>query len=178
MTNSKFGMNKLRTLDIAMLGTLMGIELVLSLKIFTIGTQFIQFNFVFLIVAIISYWYGHMWSMLTAGIVDVIGTFISGIPYFPGFTLSAILGALIYSLFFYKNQVTAKRVFLSQILISLFVNAILNTLWVTILYKTPFVALFPLRLLKQAITSPIQMALIYFILNSSALNKVKQRLEL
>ncbi|UDM32711.1 folate family ECF transporter S component [Lentilactobacillus laojiaonis] len=166
-----FKKNQLKTQDIVILGILMGMELILNQ--INLGNQLIQFNLVFLVTAVISYCYGMVWSVSIAAVLDIVGTLIQGVPYFPGFTISAIVGALIYSLFFYNHRITWIRVILAQVLISLFVNAFLNTWWVNILYYTPFTALFPMRLVKQLITTPIQIILIYLLLNSSLLKRLK-----
>lgn len=50
------GFFKLRTIDIAVLGILMALELIINR--FMVATQFIQISFGFVIVAIASYLYG------------------------------------------------------------------------------------------------------------------------
>lgn len=146
------GFFKLRTIDIAVLGILMALELIINR--FMVATQFIQISFGFVIVAIASYLYGPVWSTMIAAITDIFGTLISGSVYFRGFTLSAILGAVIYGLFLFNHKVTGQRIFLAQLIITLFVDVILNTLWLTMMYKTPFFGILPVRILKEVIVTP------------------------
>ena len=54
--------------------------------------------------------------------------------FFPGFTISAVLGGMIYGAFLYKKKVTVPRVFAAQLLVKVFVNILLNTLWLNMLY--------------------------------------------
>lgn len=91
---------------------------------------------------------------MIAAITDIFGTLISGSVYFRGFTLSAILGAVIYGLFLFNHKVTGQRIFLAQLIITLFVDVILNTLWLTMMYKTPFFGILPVRILKEVIVTP------------------------
>lgn len=175
MKSMTVGFQKLRIKDIVLLGIMIALSLVL--KRLTIGNQLIQLNFLFVITAIISYWYGPWWSGVIAAVTDTIGTLVAGITFFPGFTLSAILGAVIYGVFFYnQDQIDLKRIMLAQVIIMLLVNTLLNTLWITILYKTPFMGLLPLRIVKQLVVTPIQIGILYFVLRSDYLSKIKKRL--
>ncbi|MBU9788999.1 folate family ECF transporter S component [Lentilactobacillus sp. IMAU92037] len=174
MKSLSLGFRKLRTLDVVVLGVLMALALILGR--FTVGTQFMRLSFGFIVVAITSYLYGPLWSSTTAALGDIIGTLISGSPYFPGFTVSAILGAAIYGFFFYNKEITWKRVIVSQLIIAVLVNAVLNTFWLTVLYKTPFFGLLPMRTLKEVIITPIQIAILYFIMNSKSFEMIKNRL--
>jgi len=67
---------------------------------------------------------------------------------------------------------------IAQVIISVVVNALLNTLWVAIMYKTPFWGLFPVRLLKQVIMTPIQVVLLYALFKSQMVNLIQKRVNL
>ncbi len=176
MKSLSFGFHKLRTLDIAVLSLLLALGLIVDR--FTVGTKSIQLGFGFIVVAITSYFYGPVWSSTVAALSDVIGTLISGSVYFPGFTISAVLGATIYGLFFYDQNVTLKRVIIAQLIIAVFVNAILNTFWLLVMYKTPFWSLLPLRIGKEVLITPIQIAIIYLVFISTWFKRIKDRLVL
>lgn len=165
---------KLRTLDIVVLGVLLAVGLVLNQL--TFGTQFIQFGFGFAVMALTSAWYGPWWSAAIAMIADIIGTLLTGGGYFPGFTLSAILSAIIYGLFLYQHQATWTRVILSQLIISTIVSTILNTWWLNIMYKTPFMALLSTRIIKEIITTPIQIIVLYIVLNAPVIKKIYKQI--
>ncbi len=173
-TMAKAQQPKLDTLSLVTMGLLMALQLVISR--FSIGNTFIKVSFTFLIVALLAKWFGPWWGMMTAAVVDVIGTLMTGGPYFVGFTLSAILGSLIYALFLYKQPVTWVRIILASVIIAVVVNALLNTLWVTIMYQTPFWSLLPVRVLKQLIVTPIQVVLVYLLLKSRVIQTIQERL--
>jgi hypothetical protein len=44
------------------------------------------------------------------------------------------------------------------------------------MYQTPFWSLLPLRLLKQLIVTPIQIVLLYWLLNSRIIQQIQERL--
>jgi len=173
-TMAKTQLPKLDTLSLVTMGLLMALQLVISR--FSVGNSFIKVSFTFLIVALLAKWFGPWWGMMTAAVVDVVGTLMTGGPFFIGFTVSAILGSLIYAVFLYQKPVTWTRVILASVLISLLVNALLNTLWVTIMYHTPFWGLLPIRLVKQLIVTPIQIVLVYLLLQSRVIQTIQERL--
>ena len=154
MNTVPFRFQKLRTLDVTVLGILMALGLIVDR--FTVGTKTIQLGFGFVIV--------------------VIGTLVSGQVYNPGFTLSAILGAIVYGWFLYGHKSSIKRIVISQLLIMLVVNLVLNTLWISLMYQTPYVTFLMTRILKEVVTTPIQIIIIYFLLNSPQFNKLKEKL--
>ncbi len=173
-TMAKTQLPKLDTLSMVTMGLLMALQLVISR--FSIGNNFIKFSFTFLIVALLAKWFGPWWGMMTAAVVDVVGTLMTGGPFFLGFTVSAILGSLIYALFLYKQPVSWGRITLASVIIAVVVNAFLNTLWVTIMYRTPFWSLLPLRVIKQLIVTPIQIVLVYGLLKSRVVQTIQERL--
>lgn len=173
-TMEKTQLPKLDTLSMVTMGLLMALQLVISR--FSIGNNFIKFSFTFLIVALLAKWFGPWWGMMTAAVVDVVGTLMTGGPFFLGFTVSAILGSLIYALFLYKQPVSWGRITLASVIIAVVVNAFLNTLWVTIMYRTPFWSLLPLRVIKQLIVTPIQIVLVYGLLKSRVVQTIQERL--
>ena len=170
-----FTFKKLRTLDITVLGVFLAAELVLNR--FTIGNQFIKLGFGFIVVALVSTWYGPWWSAMVAAIADIVGTTISGGVYFPGFTLSAILGAIIYGLFFYNQKTSWLTVTIAQLIIAITVNTLLNTFGLTVMYKTPFWALVSTRIVKEIIVTPIQIIILYLILNSQLIKRLYTRIQ-
>lgn len=173
-TMAKTQLPKLDTLSMVTMGLLMALQLVISR--FSIGNNFIKFSFTFLIVALLAKWFGPWWGMMTAAVVDVVGTLMTGGPFFLGFTVSAILGSLIYALFLYKQPVSWGRITLASVIIAVVVNAFLNTLWVTIMYRTPFWSLLPLRVIKQLVVTPIQIVLVYGLLKSRVVQTIQERL--
>ncbi|WCJ51772.1 folate family ECF transporter S component [Lentilactobacillus buchneri] len=182
MKSLSLGFRKLRVVDIVVLGIFMSLLLILGR--FTVGVQSWRLSFGFVVTAIASMLYGPLWSSTIAALTDIIGTLMSGSVYFPGFTISAILGAAIYGYFFYGKEITWKRVIIAQLIIAVVVNAILNTYWLTILYKTwltilyktPFWAFLPVRALKELVMTPIQMAILYYMLNSQTMSNIQSRL--
>ena len=86
--------------------------------------------------------------------------------FFPGFTLSAILGGLIYGTMLYHKPVQVWRVLLAQFLVKLIVNVGCNTLWLDMLYGKGFLAILPARILSNALMLPIDTIICYVVLKA------------
>ena len=98
--------------------------------------------------------------------------------YFPGYTLSAALGAAIYGSFFYRRPVTWRSVICAHLLVKVFVNIGCNTLWHSMLFGKAFMVLLPPRVLANLISLPVDAVLTYFMLrflSARVLEKFRSR---
>ena len=88
-------------------------------------------------------------------------------PYFPGFTLSGALTGLIFGLCLYKKDGSSPgllRVAVGVMINTVFVNLLLNSLWLTMLYgKGGLFAVLSVRFLKEIIMIPVNIILIMAI---------------
>ncbi len=168
---------RLSARSIAILGLLMALQLVLG-KFPVFGIWSVRVDFVFLATFIMGWWFGPWWAGLAAVICDLVNTLILGGSgtYFVGFTISAFLGGVIYGVFFYRQNMSWWRVIMATLIIMLVVNVFLNTLWLTILYKTPFWGILPIRILKDLILTPIQVLLVYWLGTNRNMLSLRDRL--
>ena len=151
--NTRKSDNKTRML--VTLSILIAMEIVLSrfLSVSAWNTK-IGFSFVPIVLAAMLY------GPLAGGIVAALGDFIGAIlfpigAYFPGFTLTAFLSGLIFGLFLYRSQAVHRvvaAVLINQFVLSLFVN----TLWISILYGSPYGPLLLTRITQTLILSTVQ----------------------
>ena len=144
------------------LAVLTALEIVLS-RFLSISTQELKIGFSFVPVVLAAALYGPLGGALCAGLGDLIGAVLFPIgPYFPGFTLTAALTGAVFGLFLHKKirwQGTAAAVLINQLPLSLG----LNTLWISLLYGTPYLALLSTRLLQCAILIPVQIIVILLL---------------
>ena len=84
-------------------------------------------------------------------------------PFFPGFTISGFFGGLIYGMVLYKKPLSIKRIIIANTLVTVLVNLLLNTYWLTLLYGNAYMALLPARIVKQLIMLPIEVILFYAV---------------
>lgn len=145
------------------LSLLIAMEVVFT-RFLSIQTPILRIGFSFLPVAIAAIMFGALPAGIAAAVADVLGMMIfpSG-AFFPGFTLSAFLGGVIYGVILHNKRVSISRTIVSVMCITVFVDIMLNTYWLTILTgKAALVLLLP-RLIKSSIMFPIQTALIYIL---------------
>ena len=142
----------------------------LVLNQFTIPvSQLLEIGFDFLTVAATAYLCGPWVAGLSGFITDVMGYLLrpNG-PYFPGFTLSAVLLGIVYGLWYYKKEVSIPRIIGCKLTVTLLFNFLLTPLWLHIMYGQAFVLLSSMRIIKNLIKFPVDVALMYLVLRTCA----------
>lgn len=140
----------------------------LVLNQFTIPvSQLLEVGFDFLAVAATGYLCGPWVAGLSGIVTDLLGYILrpNG-PYFPGWTLSAVLVGMLYGFWLYRRPVTLGRVVLCKLNMVLLFNFLLTPLWLSICYGQSFVVLSSLRLVKNVIKFPIDIALLMLVLKT------------
>ena len=140
----------------------------LVLNQFTIPvSQLLEVGFDFLAVAAIGYLCGPWVAGLSGIVTDVLGYVLrpNG-PYFPGWTLSAVLVGVLYGLWLYRRPLKLWRVVLCKLNMVLLFNFLLTPLWLHITYGQSFVVLSSLRLVKNIIKFPIDIILLMLVLKT------------
>jgi ECF transporter S component (folate family) len=164
------------TQQIAVLGVLMALSLALSRVSIAIGSAN-RLSFGFIVNAIIGIMYGPWVAGFAAAGTDLLSSFIFGVQgtFFLGFTLSAFIGSFIYGWFFHRENIRWQQVLLAVLINTVFTNIFLNSLWLNILYQTPFVVLLGTRIPQNLIMGPIRFILIYFISQNKQIQNVINR---
>ena len=127
-------------------------------------TEFIRIGVDFLPKEMAAMLLGPSVGCVVAAFTDIISYALKPIgAFFPGLTFSAMLASTIYGTILYKKPVCLKRVILANGLVTVFVNLLLNTYWMSILYGNAYMVLFPTRAVKQLIMFPIEVILFYSV---------------
>lgn len=166
------------------LSLLTALEIVLSRFLsFSVWNQ--KIGFAFAATAVAGMMFGPLGGAVVGGLADFVGALLFPIgAYFPGFTLTnAILGA-VFGLMFYtapkyellddpnvrlktlldKNAfVLGVWSFLCAFVDLLICTLVLNSLWISVLYKTPFRELLLTRIVQCGIMLPVQTLLLPFL---------------
>lgn len=163
MTKINF-LKKLTLQDLVTMGLLIAISLVLQRISF--GSNLTKVGLGFIGTVLLGRFFGPVWGGIAAGIADLLSAAIFGIAggFFPGFTLSAIVAGVIYGFFFYNQEVKIWRVIAAIIIVTLVVNVLMNTYWLTIMYGMDWRVLLMQRLLKEAVVPWIQMGITWLVL--------------
>lgn len=143
-------MKTFKTKDLIILSLLIGLNVVLS-RLLSINTWSIKIGFTFLTIYVGSYLYGPLGGILVGGVGDVIGSllFPTG-PYFPGFTLTAVLTGLLYGFLLKKND-DIKIIVLTCIINEFIINFLINTYWIYVISNANYLALLSTRVVQAIV---------------------------
>lgn len=133
-------------------------------------SESLRITFTFIPLAIAGWLFGPFPAMLIGFVGDVIGFFSFPSPgaYFPGFTLSSMLTGFIFGIFLYRADTAKPKsivlIILSKLIISLFINIILNSLWLSMLYGKAYYVYLISHCIKNAVAFPIECILLGLII--------------
>ena len=83
--------------------------------------------------------------------------------FFPGYTLTSMMGMFLYGLGLYRKKITVRRLALTKLLVNLVCNAGLNVLWSAILYQKAWIVYFTARLTKNLALWPVETAVLVLV---------------
>ncbi|MBO5059808.1 MAG: folate family ECF transporter S component [Clostridia bacterium] len=126
-----------------------------------------RISLTFLPMAVCGWLFGPVPALIVGALGDTVGFLIHPTgTYFPGFCITAILAGLIFGFCLYKRD-THKIIWwiiLSKTLVSVFLNILLNTYWLSILYEKAYFVYMITRIVKNIITLPLEIALIFIVI--------------
>ena len=135
-------------------------------------TPELRIDFGFICSAAISMLFGPVVGMISGFCTDILGYFAGNFSmggYFPGYTLTAIFGGLIYGLWLYHPEKTSisKKSLVAYVIgakacINLICNIGLNTFWLTITAGKAMSVILPFRITKNLILLPFECIILYF----------------
>ena len=137
-------------------------------------TPSLRIGFGFLCNASIGMLFGPVVGMASGFCTDVLGYLVNqgGGFYFPGYTLTAVAGGLIWGLWLYRPQggiadesrkKRILRVVGAKASINLICNIGLNTLWLTVTGGKALSLLLPARVVKNVILLPFECILLFLV---------------
>lgn len=156
-------LKELRTLTICgMMGALaIALGYVATIEI----GPFIRIGISWLPNRILEFMFGPFVGMFFSGILDILKFLMKPTGmFFPGFTISAMLGGLIFGFILYKKPLSFKRILFAEFLIKFIINSGLNTVWLSMLLGKSMMVMLPLRILKNFIMWPIDSILLFYTL--------------
>ena len=124
-------------------------------------TDSLKISLAHLAIAPTAILFGPVVAGLQGALSDLLGFMLKPTgPYFPGFTLTAALLGVIYGLLLYKTKRTTWQIIAARVIVCLFVNIGLNTVFLTMLYGPSRLATLPLRAFKNIVQLPIDCLLL------------------
>ncbi|GEQ32385.1 MULTISPECIES: folate family ECF transporter S component [Marinilactibacillus] len=166
---------KIGTRELAIVGVLIAMNLALSRV--GVSTPIVRITFSYLPIALIGILFGPFIAGISAALADILAFMVGGGAggFFPGFTLSALLGGVAYGIFLHKKEIHLWRVVAVEAFIAIFINLTLNTLWISIITENPIAVILPPRLIQNAVTIVVRILTIWFLVNNKQLRSVYQK---
>lgn len=135
----------------------------------------LQISFGFLAVGICALEYGPVLCGISGVAADLITLLLrpdTG-AYFPGFTFNALLGGILCGCFLYRQRITLWRVIACRAAVVITTNLILTPIWLHIMYGNALLS--GIRIIKSVVMFPIEVALLYTVLNGASRLFAKRR---
>jgi len=149
------------------------IEMIPSIKM----GNLVQIGFGFIGSALAGVILGPYRAAVVGFFVDILGNFLRGEAsnFFPGFTLTAVLGGLIYGYCLYRKKLTLPRIFVTVFIITLVINLGLNSLWIYIMTQKAFSAFMGIRILKNIISLPLNTVILYVLFRNKTMQQMIEK---
>ena len=157
--SSFHALRKTRTITTA--GILLAIQMVLSSYGTIEVTDSLKISLAHLALAPTAVFFGPVVAGMQGALSDILGFLLKPTgPYFPGFTITAMMLGIIYGISLYKTKHTLPRIVITRVVVMLFVNLFLNTVFLTMLYGPSRLATLPVRIFKNFIQLPFDCVLL------------------
>ena len=168
--------------DMKQVRVLAGAAMLLALGVivdtFTIRvSDALRIGFSFLPLALTGYLYGPVVGAVSGLAGDLIKYFLYnyGEPFFPGFTLNALLSGFLYGIILYQNRVTISRAVCAKVCTAVIINLLLTPLWLSIMYGKAFWLYLSLRIGTNLVKLPIDTVMLLFLLK--LMERIKVRIK-
>ena len=130
-------------------------------------TQLIELRFASLPMAVAGYLFGPFTAGAVGFIADVGGYLVKPTgPFFPGFTVSAVVSGIIFGCVLHGHTPTTQRIFTAEILYTLICGILLNSLWLSVLYGRGFIVVLSTRIVKELVMIPVNTAMLSVVMGS------------
>lgn len=126
-----------------------------------------KLSFGFLARALCAMVCGPVLGLVYGFVEDILGFILqpSG-EFFFGYTLSTMLGVLIYALCFYRRRVTVVSIVVANLLVNVLINAVLGSVWNVMIRGATFWSWFVPSFIKNIATIAPKALLLYILFHS------------
>ncbi|MBR4876062.1 MAG: folate family ECF transporter S component [Clostridia bacterium] len=120
-------------------------------------TESLSIRFTYLATSTVGLVAGPVAALIYGAAVDLLDFMMHpGYTFFFGYTLSAMVGAFFYAIFYYRQRITILRIVLCRLCVNLIVNVVMGAYWSNMLYGKGFIYRMTTSFFKNIIMLPIE----------------------
>lgn len=120
-------------------------------------TESLSIRFTYLATSTVGLVAGPVAALIYGAAVDLLDFMMHpGFTFFFGYTLSAMVGAFFYAIFYYRQKITVLRILLCRLCVNLIVNVGMGAYWSNMLYGKGFIYRVTTSFFKNIIMLPIE----------------------
>ena len=120
-------------------------------------TESLYIRFTYLATSTVGLVAGPVAALIYGAAVDLLDFMMHpGFTFFFGYTLSAMVGAFFYAIFYYRQKITVLRILLCRLCVNLIVNVGMGAYWSNMLYGKGFIYRVTTSFFKNIIMLPIE----------------------
>lgn len=155
--------NLKKTRYLALMAAFIAMKIIVGLIRIPVA-QNLRISITFILVALEAAIIGPAAGMVSGAITDTLSfiLFPDG-AYFPGYTLTAMCGEMIYALFLYHKQITVLRLGIAKFFNNYLINVLMGSLWSAMLYDRAFVFYALNSLIKNTVMLPFEIGALYMV---------------
>lgn len=162
---------------ITLLGLLTAMQIILG-SLLSIQFLTTKIAFAFIIVALTARLFSPLVTAGSTGLAYFLGMLLfPKFTFFPGFVLTAFLTGLTFGIAF-QHTTSLRRILLANLMVVFILNFILNSLWLHIMYITPWNVLLTTRFIQEIVTYIIYTVILVMLFKVPVLNQLTSRFKL
>lgn len=120
-------------------------------------TESLSIRFTYLATSTVGLVAGPVAALIYGAAVDLLDFMMHpGFTFFFGYTLSAMVGAFFYAIFYYRQKITVLRILLCRLCVNLIVNVGMGAYWSNMLYGKGFIYRVTTSFFKNIVMLPIE----------------------
>ena len=156
-------MKNKRVGSLVILALMIGLNIVLS-RFVSIKAMNFKISFTFLTIVLSAYFYGYYGAIMVALFGDLLGALLFPIgPYNPLLTLTSIMCAVVYAYFFYKKDLSNKKIILACLINRFIISLFINTTIISLMYNLSFKATFITRIYSSTVMFVVEVLALCFL---------------
>lgn len=160
--------------SITLLGVLTAMQIMLNSLL---SVQFLttKIAFAFVVVAITARLFSPLVTAGSTALAYFLGMVLfPKFTFFPGFILTAFLTGLVFGVAFYR-QTSLPRILLANFIVLFILNLFLNSLWLHLMYLTPWSALLTTRFIQEIVSYIIYTSVLIVLFKVPVINQLTTR---